>query len=183
MSDSNVGGRKNRSGINHIWIINGIIHNQLRTVKNKPIVFQQVDYQQMFDSMDIKEACGDIFNYGVNDDHLTMLHEANKNISMNVNTEYGLSNEYILTDRTMQGDTWSSILASGQIDSFGKELIEESPKFLYKLKDEIPIPLLGQTDDLIGVSEIGFKSIQLNAFINVKSADKDLQFGAQKCKF
>ena len=41
---------------------------------------------------------------------------------------------------------------------------------------------LGQVDDLIGVAEAGFKSKQLNSFVNVKTADKDLQFGPEKCK-
>ena len=46
----------------------------------------------------------------------------------------------------------------------------------------MPIPLLGQVDDLLGIAEAGFKSEQLNAFVNVKTSDKDLQFGSDKCK-
>ena len=34
----------------------------------------------MCDGMDTSEACGDIFNYGVNDDHLNLLHEADKSV-------------------------------------------------------------------------------------------------------
>ena len=45
------------------------------------------------------------------------------------------------------------------------------------------IPLLGQVNDLLGVAEAGFQSEQLNSFVNVKTADKDLQFGADKCTF
>ena len=37
-------------------------------------------------------------------------------------------------------------------------------------------------NDLIGIAEVGHKTKLLNAFINVKTADKDLQFGALKCK-
>ena len=61
MSDSNVGGRKNKSGINHIWVMQSIIYNTLGSVKKTPIVVQQYDYRQMFDGMDSREACGDIF--------------------------------------------------------------------------------------------------------------------------
>ena len=86
MSDSNVGGRKKKSGINHIWILNNIIHDQLSSVKKKPVVIQQYDYQQMFDSMDASEACGDMYSYGINDDHLKLIHEANKKIVINVKT-------------------------------------------------------------------------------------------------
>ena len=46
----------------------------------------------------------------------------------------------------------------------------------------VPIPLLGQVGDLIGVAEAGHKTKQLNSFVNVKTADKNLQFGPEKCK-
>ena len=182
MSDSNVGGRKHKSGINQIWTINRIIHDQLSSVKRKPVVIQQYDFKQMFDGMDSGEACGDIFNYGVNDDHLKLLYEANKRVVINVKTPQGQSDDYVLTDRVMQGDTWASALASAQVDSFGKEMLIEEPSFMYKFQGEVSIPLLGQVDDLIGVAEAGFKSNQLNSYINVKTADKDLQFGVEKCK-
>ena len=64
MSDSNVGGRQNKSGINHIWVMKSVIHDTLSSVKKKSVVFQKYDYTQMFDGMHSEEACGDIFDYG-----------------------------------------------------------------------------------------------------------------------
>ena len=57
MSDSNVGGRKNKNGINHIWLVNNIIHEHMSSVKKVPVVIQKFDYVQMFDGMDSSEAC------------------------------------------------------------------------------------------------------------------------------
>ena len=54
---------------------------------------------------------------------------------------------------------------------------------MFNFKGEVLIPLLGQVDDLMGVAESGVKSEQLNTFVNVKTSDKDLQFGADKCTF
>ena len=65
---------------------------------------------------------------------------------------HGTSQTYQLTDRIMQGDTWAPAMASAQVDSFGKQMIKEEPDFIYRFKEEIPIPLLGQVDDLIGVA-------------------------------
>ena len=93
MSDSNVGGRQN-----HIWVINAIIHDQVSSVNKKTVFFQQFDYCQMFDSMDNGEACGDIFSYGINDDHLQLIHEANKKVVINVKTPHGTSTDYALTE-------------------------------------------------------------------------------------
>ena len=163
--------------------MNNVIHDNLSSVTKVPIIIQKFDYKQMFDGMDSEEACGDIFSYGVEDNHLSIIHEANKNIVISVKTSQGESKTYKLTNKTMQGDTWAPALASAQVDSFGKDMIDNKPSFMFMFKGEVAIPLLGQVDDLLGVAEAGFRSEQLNAFVNVKAADKDLQFGPEKCTY
>ena len=49
-----------------------------------------------------------------------------------------ISDDYTLTNRVMQGDTWASTLASAQVDSFGKEMITED-----KHKGEVDLMMLG----------------------------------------
>ena len=61
-------------------------------------------------------------------------------------------------------------------------MLEEDYSFIYKYKGYIPIPLLGLIDDTISVNLAGCQAAQMNSFINVKSADKYLQFGKEKCK-
>ena len=183
MSDSNVGGRKSKNGINHIWVVNNVIHDHLSSVKKVPVVIQKFDFKQMFDGMAASEACGDIYEYGVQDEHLHLIHEANKEVVISVKTPQGQSRQYTLTGRTMQGDTWAPAMASAQVDRFGKEMIVEEPKYMYQFKGEVPIPLLGQVDDLLVIAEAGYKSEQLNSFVNAKTADKDLQFGSDKCSY
>ena len=181
MSDSNVGGRKNRSCINHIFVINGIIHETVKSKNNSPVTIQIYDYKQMFDSMNLQEAVSDLFDSGVKDNTLALLYEANKNINVKVKTPSGLSAETYFEQLVLQGDTWVPIMAANQVDSFGKQLIKEEPEYIYKYKGYIPIGLLGMIDDLAGVSESGSKAIQLNAFVNLKTAEKNLQFGPDKC--
>ena len=41
MSESNVGGRKKKSGINHIWIMNYVICDQLSSIKKVPVIIQK----------------------------------------------------------------------------------------------------------------------------------------------
>ena len=72
-------------------------------------------------------------------------------------------------------------LASNQVDMFGKEMLEEDMSFLYEYKGYIPVHVLGQIDDIIGVTLAGYKSVQMNRFLNVKAADKYYQFGEDKC--
>ena len=80
----------------------------------------------------------------------------------------------------LQGDTWGSILASNQVDSIGKECLAAGHSYLYKNK--LPVGFRGLVDDVIRITEAGIDAVKMNAFLNVKSAEKTLQFGSTKCK-
>ena len=182
MSDSNIGGRKNKSCIYHIWVLNGIIHDQLSSIKNPPIVIQQYDYIQMFDGMKLDEALSDLYSSGIEDDTVHLLYEANKKVEVQVKTPFGLTEEVELEEVVLQGEVWGPTLASNQVDTLGKEMLEEDASFMFRYKGYIPVPILGMVDVVIGVTLAGYKSAQLNSYINVKTADKYLQFGQDKCK-
>ena len=81
-----MGARKNKGCSNNLFIINGIIHEVLRSKKNKPILLQIYDFAQMFDAIDLKEAISDIYDVGVIDDTLPLLYKANSEIFMSVKT-------------------------------------------------------------------------------------------------
>ena len=78
MSNCQMGGRKNKGCKNNIFIINALIHDVLKSKTNKAMVLQIYDYAQMFDSIDLEEALNDIFDGGIKDDNLALLHEANR---------------------------------------------------------------------------------------------------------
>ena len=122
------------------------------------------------------ELYADMYDIGLKNDKLQVLYKANKDVSISVKTPSGLTEETTMNQIVMQGDTWASTMASVQCDSFGKELLEDNVSFLYKYKGYVPIGILGQIDDLIGVREAGFKAQQINSFLNVKTANKYLQF-------
>ena len=132
--------------------------------------------------MSIKEACADLFDLGLKDNKLKVLYNANKQINVRINTPSGITGETTMKEVVMQGDTWASIMAYVQCDSFSKEILEENASYIFKYKGYVPVGILGLIDDLIGVTEAGYRAQQMNAFINVKTADKYLQFGPDKCK-
>ena len=134
----------------------------------------------MFDSIDLEQALSDLFDVGVDDDTLVLLHEANREIQMAVKTPSGLTERQTIRNCVLQGETWGSILASVQVDSIGKECLKEGHSYLYK--EILPVGFLGLVDDIIGVTQAGVEAQKLNAFINMKTAEKCLQFGPAKCK-
>ena len=78
ISDSQMGGRKGKGCRNNIFLVNGLIHEVLKSKRMKPIVIQIYDYSQMFDSINLKQAISDIYEYGLDDDNLSLIYQANK---------------------------------------------------------------------------------------------------------
>ena len=109
-----------------------------------------------------------------------MMYNANKEVSMAAKSPWGLTNRQTIKDSVLQGDTFGSLLASVQVDTIAKDVEEAGIGYTYK--EKLPINILGLVDDIIGVSETGFKAQMMNAILNTKSAEKGLQFGTAKCK-
>ena len=91
MSDCQMGGRKGKGCRNNIFILNGIIHDILKSKKKQQIMFQIYDYAQMFDSINLKEAISDIYDCGFKNDMLALVYKANFKTHMAVNTPHGLT--------------------------------------------------------------------------------------------
>ena len=121
-----------------------------------------------------------LFEAGVTDDNLAILFEANKEVNVAVKTPVGITVREKIKKIILQGDVFGPIEFSVQVDSFGKECLEED-KYLYKYKDSVKIPILSMVDDALLVSECGYKTSMLNAFINTKTSMKKLQYGTAKC--
>ena len=51
------------------------------------------------------------------------------------------------------------------------------------IKNIISVGFLCLVDDIVGITEAGFKPSQLNSVINVRTAEKTLQFGPPKCQY
>ena len=179
MSDSQMGGRKEKGCRNNLFMINGIIHDVTKTT-TKPVLLQIYDYKQMFDSIDLSQAISDVYEMGLNDDNLKLIYEANKEIFMAVNTPYGITDREIIENSVLQGETLGSLLASVQVDSIAQEC--EKLGYGYKYKNTLKVGILGLVDDTIAITEAGHKAQVMNTFLNTKTAEKNLQFGVNKCR-
>ena len=83
----------------------------------------------------------------------------------------------------MQGDVFGAVLASNQIDKFGKQCLEDN-YHIYMYSDIIPIAPLAMCDDILVISECGYKTDLAVAYINSQAQFNYLQFGlknVQKC--
>ena len=126
------------------------------------------------------EVTNELFEAGVDDDKLALLHKINEINHIRVKTSAGLSDAKTVKNIICQGDPWGSIECGVIKDGFRKQSLNPQLE-PYQYKDKVPVPLLGMVDDTILISESGYKANRLNAFINAKAAVKRLQFGKDKC--
>ena len=138
MSDSNVGGRKNKNIRNHIFVLNSVINDIIQN-KKKAIDIEILDYKQCFDSMWMEECINDLWEAGIQDDHLALIFKINEKVDVSVKTPFGLTDRKQIGRVIMQGEVYGPLCCSVQVDTFGKECIQQN-KYLYQYKESVGIP-------------------------------------------
>ena len=94
MSDSNVGGRKERNIRNHLFIVYGIINSVVQK-ETGPVDIAIYDIAQCFDSMWLSETMNNIYDVlpkEQRDDKISLIYENNKKCELAINTPFGLTN-------------------------------------------------------------------------------------------
>ena len=181
MSDSQIGGRKGKNIRNHIWVLNSIITDTLKNKNKKPIDVQIYDYKQCFDGLWLEESLNDLYDGGLKDEKLNILHSANKVVNIVVKTPVGRTKSEDIHNVVLQGDVFGALLCSKQADLIGKECLQDD-KYTYLYKNEVKIPPLTMVDDVICISECGFKSVMVNSYMQCETSSKKFQFSTSKCK-
>ena len=90
-----------------------------------PIDIMVLDFKQMFDSECLYECLNDVYEDGVDDDYLPLLYEANRETYVAVQTPSGISKREMVKEIVMQGDVLAPLISSLQVDTMGKECLQE----------------------------------------------------------
>ena len=143
MSDSQIGARKRKNVRNHLWIVHGIISDVLSSKTKKPVDIQILDYKQCFDSLWLKECMNDFYSAGVQDDKFALLYNINSNVNIAVKTPVGKTITESITNVITQGDVFSPIFCSKQVDTIDQECLTKS-KHTYFYRGEVEIPPLSR---------------------------------------
>ena len=148
--------------------------------KSKSIDVVITDYKQCFDGMWLEDCLNDLYEAGVQNPNLALIHATNTKNKVAVKAPNGISERVTINDIVMQGEVMAPLECSVSVDTFGKECQKEE-KYLYYYRDLVGVPSLSMVDDVVNISECGVESVALNAYINAKSNSKKLQFGKEKC--
>ena len=177
MSDSNIGGRKNKNIKNHLFIIYGIINSVVKG-EAKAIDVQIYDIQKAFDALWLEESMNDLVDtipQNKQSDRMALLYKGNEKNLVAINTAVGQTVRVDIPRIVMQGGTWGSLMCSNSIDKIGKKC-HETGEHLYTYKNRVKILPFGMVDDLLAVSECGQKAVAMNTFLTAQGELKKLKF-------
>ena len=124
MSYSQVGSRTVKNILNHLLIVNSIIHEAIK--KKISIDLEVLDVQKCFDSLDLIECCNNLFEYGIKDDRLALLYEGMRENDVAVSSPLGMSERMAMPDIVGQGGALGPVCCSVTIDDIGKDRLSES---------------------------------------------------------
>jgi hypothetical protein len=178
MSDSNVGGRRNRNIRDNLFIVYGIINYVIE--EKLKVDMTLYDLAKCFESMWYHETMNDLWDAGVQDDKFALISKMNKSCNIAVKTPVGITDRFQLEEIEMQGTKLSNIKCAVQIDTLGKDCYSNN-EGLFLYKECVTVPPLGMIDDLVSFSECGPETVKINALINAKIESKKLEFGHKKC--
>ena len=98
-----------------------------------------------------------------------------------IKTPVGITKRESIEDVIIQGDVLGPIFCSKQVETFSQECLEKS-EYTYFYRGEVEIPPLSMVDDVLTISECGYRTSMVHGFMKLKTDSKKLQFGANKCK-
>ena len=133
MSCSNIGARKNRNIRDHLFVVNAVLNHANQT-KSDDIDIQIYDAFKCFDKMWYEETANDFYDAGVTGDSFVVMANSNQKCKVAVKTPWGsVTNRVTLKRIEMQGTNPAPLKCSVQIDTLGKECMEEG-EGLFKYK-------------------------------------------------
>ena len=115
-------------------------------------------------------------------DKFILIANSKKRCDVGIRTPWGdTEKRLVLNNIEMQGTVLAPLKCSVSIDKIGKEALENSIGNLFKYKNCVSIPPLSLIDDIIAITKCSSDAVVMNAYIETKTEDLQLQLGAKKC--
>ena len=190
MSDSNIGGRRQKNIKNHLFIVYGIINSTLYEEKSC-VDIGIYDLYKCFDSLWLEDCLIDLYDTlpeKQHDDNLALIYEANRTNLVAVKTPVGLTDRVNMENIVTQGGTFGPIECANSIDKIGQKC-QNRGENLFLYKKMVRVLPLSMVDDILTISKCGNSSLELNTFVNAQIESKKLKFhtpdvnGKTKCHY
>ena len=134
MTDSNIGARHNKNIKNHLFVVYAVINDVLQSKKNC-VDIQIYDLVKAFDVLWLADCFNDLWDTlpdESHDDKLGLLYKISTKNLVAINTPFGQTEKFDVSEIVTQGGTWGPLLCSNSIDKIGKNSLEKRQVYRYK---------------------------------------------------
>jgi hypothetical protein len=179
LTHCNVGSRKRRNIRDNLFVINAI-SNSCKQNPNEPTDLNVYDVFKCFDSLWLSECINDLYDTGLTNDKLVLIHNSNLIANIAIKTSSGTTDRFDIRKIAMQGTVWAGLMCTVSMDKLCK-LILQDEQVLYKYRGKVSVPPLEMVDDIISPVNCGSTASALNATVNAFIETKRLKLSAAKC--
>ena len=158
LTDGNVGARKQRNIRDNIFVLGAVI-NSVTNGGEAPIQIQLQDAVKCFDKLWLQATTNSLYEAGLTNDMLNLLHLKNKKARVAVKINNQLTKSITVTDVEMQGSVWGSLKCTTIMDTLNKIIFPQSHlTYKYKGDPHIELGVLGMVDDNLAIGNCGISS-------------------------
>ena len=141
MTDSNIGGRKGRMAMDHLFVVYGIINNVVNE-NEEEIDIEIYDLEKAFDKLYLKDCLNELVEeipIKNKNNKLSLLYKSNQKTNVSVKTPFGRTDRVTIEEIVQQGGVWGPILCSKSVDSHGTKCMRENKhQYIYKERTKVP---------------------------------------------
>ena len=121
--------------------------------------------EKYFDALWAQECINTLFENGLQNNKLVLLHEETKNALIAIKTSTGLTERENIDNLIMQGTVFGSLICTSVMDKLGK-IFYNNESLLHKYKNEVKVHILGMVDDVLCVAKCSNEAVSPVATIN-----------------
>ena len=167
MSNSNIGARKDRNIRDHIFVINAILNEASNGPNKTALDLQIFDVSKCFDKLEFNNTMNDLYSAGVQNDKIILIANSNRECKVSVKMPWGAPTKTLnLKKIEMQGTVLAPLKCSVSIDKVGRK------------HSNICIAMI---DDILTVTKCSISSVKINALVETKINNKQLEMSHSKC--
>ena len=123
-SEAAAGGRKDRSTLDHLFVVQAIIDYQKYIKCN--IKFMFLDLEKAFDKLHLKSCLIDLYRSGVKGKCLKSIYELNKESSIRIDSPNGTTKHIGVGENLKQGTILAAPICANHIDKGVKPIYDEN---------------------------------------------------------
>ena len=176
-----VGAQSGRNIRDNNLIVHAVCHEARSNGRDIDIALY--DVAQCFDSLWLEETINDLYDSGIQNRNLNLIHLGNDNCAMAIRNNHGSpsTKRVTINNIVMQGSVLGPVICSNQISK--NSMAAHTKGEVYMYKDIIPIPPLCMVDDIIAIAECNSPlSLCLDVRCDMFAKLKKIAFNPTKCK-